>query len=220
MMSSSDAPTEPDRSAPAAEGVHVLGIEVPSALVETWHRWWAPALQPFPVDDPALGTEFRRPFRDVSPSPEVRDTFFLYGGDWEWWYEEEFRSLPVVVRRRLSASRRRRTAPKPSPPWPSTTSPRDDAPLIRWVEAGAARSRHDEVPDEVWRRAEGVLPRARALVKPSQPWSSPRLVQPVRELILSWRFPGTRLERHRLHDRSADRPGTTPPPAAPSGSTR
>lgn len=300
-MSPSDAPTESDPSAPTAEGVHVLGIEVPSELLETWHRWWAPALQPFPVDDRALGTEFRRPFRDVSPSPEVRHTFFLYGGDWDWWHEEQFQALPAAVRRRLHASRRRRTAPKPSPPWSSTTSPRDDAPLISWVEAGAARSRHDEVPDEVWGHTESVLPRARALagtfpaggsgancfatvmaardpsadeerwvtaeefaqwlgtatspvqgtaidnapgtvlvwrehellahaavtlgggwalVKPSQSWSSPRLVQPVRELILTWRYPGTRLERHRLHDRSADRSAITPPPAAPSGSTR
>lgn len=284
-MSSSNVPTEPGRSAPTAEGVQVLGIEVPSALFETWNRWWAPALQPFPVDDLASGMECRRPLRDVSPSPEVRDTFFLYGGVWDWWYEEEFQALPAAVRRRLSASRRRRTAPKPSPPWPSKVSSRDDMPLIRWVETGAPRSRHDEVPDEVWRRSEAALPRARtlagtfpscgsgancfatvmaardtsadeerwataeefaqwletaasqvqgvafddapgtvlvwrehgalahaavtlgggwALVKPSQSWSSPRLVQPVRELILSWRYPGTRLERHRLHDRLGD----------------
>lgn len=263
----------------------VLGIEVPSALFETWNGWWAPALQPFPVDDLDPGAELRRPFRDVAPSPEVRDTFFLYGGEWDWWYEEEFLALPTAVRRRLHVLRRRRTAPKPSPPWPSHIVPGDGAPLSRWVEAGAARSRHDEVTEEVWRRADVALPRARvlagtfpsggsgancfatvmaardtsadeerwvtaeefaqwlgtaaspvqgvamddspgtvlvwrehgaladaavtigggwALVKPSQSWSSPRLVQPVRELILSWRYPGTRLERHRLRDRLGD----------------
>lgn len=36
------------------------------------------------------------------------------------------------------------------------------------------------------------------LNKPSQSWSSPRLVWTARELILGWRFPGTRLTRHRI----------------------
>lgn len=282
-MNSSGA--EPDRSATAADGVQVLGIEVSSELLKTWRHWWAPALQPFPVDDLDPDMELRRPPRDVSPSAEVRDTFFLYAGDWGWWYEEEFLARPISARRRLNASRRRRMAPKPSPPWPSGIDPQDDSSLIGWVETGAARSRHEEVPDEVWGGADGVLPRGRALagtfpadgsgancfatviaardpsadearwvtteefaqwlaaatspvagtafddapgtvlvwrehgtlahaavtlgggwalVKPSQAWSSPRLVQPVRELILSWRFPGTRLERHRLSDQLGD----------------
>src|SRR5699024_6587651 len=37
-----------------------------------------------------------------------------------------------------------------------------------------------------------------ALVKPSQSWSSPRIVRPACELIMGWRYPGTRLERHRI----------------------
>lgn len=36
------------------------------------------------------------------------------------------------------------------------------------------------------------------LTKPSQAWSSPRLVYTVREAVNSWRYPDTRLSRHRL----------------------
>lgn len=36
------------------------------------------------------------------------------------------------------------------------------------------------------------------LSKPSQSWSSPRLVWTVREAVNSWRFAGTRLSRHRI----------------------
>lgn len=36
------------------------------------------------------------------------------------------------------------------------------------------------------------------LAKPSQSWSSPRLVRPVREVVNSWRYPETSLSRYRL----------------------
>ncbi len=36
------------------------------------------------------------------------------------------------------------------------------------------------------------------LSKPSQCWNSPRLVRNLREDVNGWRFPGTRLSRHRL----------------------
>lgn len=36
------------------------------------------------------------------------------------------------------------------------------------------------------------------LTKPSQAWSSPRLIYTVREAVNSWRYPDTRLSRHRL----------------------
>ncbi len=38
-----------------------------------------------------------------------------------------------------------------------------------------------------------------AISKPSQAWSSPTVIWTVRETIGSWRIPGTRLSRHRLH---------------------
>lgn len=37
-----------------------------------------------------------------------------------------------------------------------------------------------------------------ALHKPSQAWCSPRMVWTVRQVIDSWRYPGTRLSRHRI----------------------
>ena len=36
------------------------------------------------------------------------------------------------------------------------------------------------------------------LTKPSQSWSSPRIIRTVREVVNSWRYPTTRLFRHRL----------------------
>lgn len=36
------------------------------------------------------------------------------------------------------------------------------------------------------------------LSKPSQSWSSPRLIWTVRETVDSWRLPATRLSRHRI----------------------
>lgn len=36
------------------------------------------------------------------------------------------------------------------------------------------------------------------LTKPSQSWSSPRMIWSVQEAVASWRHPGTRLSRHRL----------------------
>ncbi|ATG56070.1 hypothetical protein CFK41_15750 [Brachybacterium ginsengisoli] len=42
-----------------------------------------------------------------------------------------------------------------------------------------------------------------ALSKPSQSWSSPRLVWSVRDTILGWRLPGTRLSRHSVRGSGA-----------------
>ncbi|WP_114558182.1 hypothetical protein [Desertihabitans aurantiacus] len=39
------------------------------------------------------------------------------------------------------------------------------------------------------------------LTKPSQSWSSPRLIMTVRDAVSSWRFRGTRLYRYRLRPR-------------------
>ncbi|AMD86854.1 hypothetical protein AXF14_03630 [Actinomyces radicidentis] len=57
----------------------------------------------------------------------------------------------------------------------------------------------------VWRDATGLAQHAAvtlgdgwALSKPSQAWCSPRAVWSVREAILAARYPGLRLERHRL----------------------
>lgn len=257
----------------------VLGIPVSESLLEKWRRWYSPALQPFPIDDVIAVERAQLPHRVMQPSDEVRDTFFLYQGEWAWLQENEFRALSAELRERLLASRRRATFPKPASRWPSELVAAGDGPLVRWVEAGCRPSLHRDVSDEIWLRCARTLPRARslagtfpadgsgancfatilaaargdvvderwvqpdefadwlqeetrpvrgtahdadagtvlvwrengklahaavtigdgwALVKPSQSWSSPRIVRPACELIMGWRYPGTRLERHRI----------------------
>src|SRR5690625_5795633 len=85
----------------------VLGIPVSESLLEKWRRWYSPALQPFPIDDVIAVERAQLPHRVMQPSDEVRDTFFLYQGEWAWLQENEFRALPAELRERLLASRRR-----------------------------------------------------------------------------------------------------------------
>ncbi|MFX0537883.1 hypothetical protein ACQBAT_03885 [Ornithinimicrobium sp. Y1847] len=255
-------------------------------LLDRWRGWWAPARQPFPVrglpDELLAGLPAgsSTPGETEPPSgkvaDEVRDTFFLYGGTWRWFTQEQFAELPRGVRSALSAARRAHQRSKPSSPWPSEL--RDDGRLQRWVAAGAVTSQHREVEESTWSRAVDVLPQARALAgsfadgsgpscfgtvmaaagvpgaaeewmtqepfeawlaatttkvrgtaydrdpgvvllwhergelahaavtigdgwtlsKPSQSWSSPRLVWTTRRTISSWTFAGTRLSRRRI----------------------
>lgn len=256
----------------------VLGIPVGPELLAKWHRWLAPELQPFPIDELPAALVAQLPVRDPERSDETRDSFYLYGGTWTWLTQPEFEALPLAARRLLHGARRRHMSPKPTPPWPSRLTAEPDL-AVRWVEHGMRPSRHREVPTEVWARCTDVLPEAErlagtfsadgsgpncfgtvlaaagvegaehewtqleefddwlagatdevrgtardeapgtvlvwhehgrlahaavtigghwALSKPSQSWSSPRLIWSVRETILSWRFPGTRLSRHAL----------------------
>lgn len=71
-------------------------------------------------------------------------------------------------------------------PWSGTA--RDDSPgtVLTWTEHG--RLAHAAI----------TLGDGWVLHKPSQSWSSPRLVGTVRRLVHSWCFPGTRLSRHLL----------------------
>lgn len=75
----------------------------------------------------------------------------------------------------------RRTAP-----WTGTG--RDAAPgtVLTWTENGHLA------------HAALTLGDGWVLNKPSQSWSSPRLVWTTRDLVQSWRFPGTKLSRHVL----------------------
>lgn len=258
----------------------ILGITVPAALVTAWTGWFCPPLQPFPVDGLPESLIAQLPARSVTPTPEARDTFFLYRGSWRWLDEQEFDGLPREAQRLLRRARRLATRPKPPVPWPSSLEDGNLGPLLTWIEAGCRPSRHDEVGPATWARCAQVLPQAQqlagtfstrgsgancfgtvmaaagvpetaeswvqaddfsawlrgaaepvrgrtgddrpgtvlvwwvrgeavhaaltlgdgwALSKPSQSWSSPRLVRSVRETILGWRLPGTRLSRHVLH---------------------
>src|SRR5690625_2709203 len=76
----------------------VLGIPVSESLLEKWRRWYSPALQPFPIDDVIAVERAQLPHRVMQPSDEVRDTFFLYQGEWAWLQENEFRALPAELR--------------------------------------------------------------------------------------------------------------------------
>lgn len=75
-----------------------------------------------------------------------------------------------------------------------------------FLQERAASGGNDEQPGTllVWRSKQGVehaavtLGNGWAFHKPSQLWSSPRVVLPLRELILTNRAPGRRLERSRL----------------------
>lgn len=89
----------------------VLGIKVGAAQLAQWREWFAPAVQPFPTDrlGEVLGEE-PPPGRDVEPSPEIRDTFQMYGGSWTWLDEREFGDLSLKVRRALLSGREARRA--------------------------------------------------------------------------------------------------------------
>lgn len=257
----------------------VLGIGVDESLVERWRDWFAPQVQPFRTDLLPAQLAPTVPMRQVEPTLEWTDTFFMYGGTWTWLCEEEFNSLRPSVRRSLLAVRRRTVRPKLMPVWPSELARSGDELMFSWVASGAVRpSRHEDVPGAVWKHAQSVLPQAERLAgtfarggsgpncfgtvlaaagldvsdvqigpdalqawlgehtepikgtshddepgivfawtehghvahatvtigdgwmlsKPSQAWSSPRLVCTVREVVNSWRYPTTRLSRHRI----------------------
>jgi hypothetical protein len=257
----------------------VLGIGVDEARIDRWRDWFAPSVQLFRTDILRPQVAAAVPIRQVEPTPEWTDTFFMYGGTWTWLCEEEFDSLRPSLRRSLLAARRRTVRPKLMPVWPSELARSGDDLMFRWVASGAVRpSRHQDVAGGVWKHAQPVLPQAEPLAgtfptsgsgancfaivlaaagpdvsdvqigpdrfqmwldehtepinatgcddepgvvfvwtengnlahatvtigggwmlsKPSQAWSSPRLVCTVREAVNSWRYPDTRLSGYRL----------------------
>lgn len=62
--------------------IRVLGIPAHSSLVVKWLDWFTPPLQPFPTESLSASLTEDLPERTVEPSPEHRDTFFLYSGSW------------------------------------------------------------------------------------------------------------------------------------------
>lgn len=260
-------------------GAQVLGIGVDELLIERWRGWFAPPVQPFRTDLLPPRVAAGVPMHSVEPTPEWRDTFFMYGGTWSWLSEAQFNELRSSHRRSLLAVRRRTVRPKSMPAWPSELARSGDDLMFQWVASSVRPSRHLDVPAAVWSAAKAVLPEAEQLAgtfpvsgsgancfgtvmaaagvpeggsvqigperfqtwvdertesitgtehdhepgvvlvwtehgnlahatvtigggwmlgKPSQSWSSPRLVWTVREAVNSWRFPGTRLSRHRV----------------------
>lgn len=167
--------------------VEVLGIEVPASLVRRWRGWFAPEHQPFRTDrlvaDRPLG-------RELDPSPEVRDTFHVYGGTWVWLEESDFVELSLGVRRalllrreaighvgRLATSTRRAVESGRTDSrvvwWPSLVRVVGDGPVFSYVEEGVRPSRHREVSPAVWSASRRVLPDAVDLAGTFAPASGP-----------------------------------------------
>lgn len=144
--------------------IEVLNIPVPSELVDRWRGWFAPLAQPFRTDLMTPELALALPDRQLEPTPEWMDTYFMYGGTWTWLTESDFFALRPGQRRALMALRRRTVRPKFVPVWPSELAAGGDRLMFDWVASGVVRpSRHDAVVGEVWDRAESVLPRARQL---------------------------------------------------------
>ena len=81
----------------------VLGIPVCGDLIEKWKSFWCFPVQPFPVQDlpPKLLAQLPTS-RDITPSDEFRDTFYLYGAsDWRYYAQEDIASLPGYLRNEL-----------------------------------------------------------------------------------------------------------------------
>ncbi|GAB3029611.1 hypothetical protein GCM10011376_14200 [Nocardioides flavus (ex Wang et al. 2016)] len=166
--------------------MHVLGIDVPSRLVERWAGWFAPSIQPFLADE-ALAVAVGG--REEELGDEVRDTFCLYGppgGLRHVWLDEDgLAALPRVLRARLvraqvtwgrevvpsvraweprlGAAVRRQADGHRFVWWPSLLARVESEALTDYVEEGRRPSRHDEVPEEVWGAAAGVVPGARRI---------------------------------------------------------
>lgn len=161
----------------------VLGIPVSADLRAQWRGWFAPPQQPFRTDrlDADLLATIGGRGRRLEPTPEVLDTFHLYGGDWVWLEQAEFDRLPLAVRRallfrrdaagrlsRLGDPARRRVVDADRTDtrivwWPSVLHRVGDGPLIDYVSEGVAPSRHREITSAVWQTASRKLPAAAEL---------------------------------------------------------
>ena len=169
----------------------MLGIDVEARMVRRWAGWLAPACQPFYLTS-AEAADLRltpdNPARDLSP--ELRDTYeeWNLADDLEvvWLEEDEFHAQPHPVRGQLiqaQARHGRGAVPAVSEWadildvgvlseqadgrrfvwWPALLEPHVDAVLARVVSAGQLPCQRMSVPEEIWRSASSILPRARAL---------------------------------------------------------
>ena len=144
-----------DTAAGRFADVLVLGIDVSEALVDRWRGWLMPERQPYAISaDLAARLGLTE---QVGPlSPELRDSFELYGLDDEtivWLTVGQARALPAEVRRAQPAAHR----------WPSRSPAESVRRTIRYVEEGRRPSRHRDVGDRTWRAAAGATPMARRL---------------------------------------------------------
>ncbi|MGP3921461.1 hypothetical protein [Nonomuraea sp. 10N515B] len=133
----------------------VLRIEVSGDLLDRWLEWFAPRVQPFviPLDlAGSLGLDDDR----NRLTPEVRDTFCLYGLDSSalvWLSEVDARRLPASVRRSQPAPHR----------WPTLIAGREVETVIKYIEKGRRPSQHGKVTPATWGAIASTLPGARRL---------------------------------------------------------
>jgi hypothetical protein len=168
--------------------VRALNIPVSPDLLSRWVGWFAPAEQPFLLPDELDGVAGLQ--ADPRPLPdELRDTYWIYGDDADvprvWLSEQEFLGLERPTRVALLGAQRRlghelvpsvrgyrhllgHTARRPADAhrfvwWPSLLAGHEERVLRAYIEEGRRPSRHDEVADATWRRAQSLLPGAREL---------------------------------------------------------
>lgn len=169
----------------------VLGIKVETSLVRRWAGWLAPARQPFfltAVEAVELGLRSESPAHDLSP--ELRDTYEVWNlaKDLEtvWLDEGAFHAQPRDVRAELvRAQVRHGRGAVPTITdwadvldaqvlreqadgirfvwWPPLVVGHLDAVLKRVVSEWQLPCQRLSVPEEIWRAASSILPRARAL---------------------------------------------------------
>lgn len=133
----------------------VLGIEVPDDLLERWLGWFAPPVQPF-VIPPDLAASLKLDDDRDRLTPEVRDTFCLYGlgsSALVWLTEAGARRLPAAVRRSQPTPHR----------WPASIAGRELGAVVTYVEKGRRPSRHRDVAPATWEAIASALPGARHL---------------------------------------------------------
>lgn len=141
--------------------VEILGIEVEAGLVARWRAWFCPPCQPFDVS--RLSAEHQAQVPDGSAgelSAEVRDTFFVYAQGWRLLDRAGFEALPRDVRRALAKTRDRSLG---AVRWPADLVASGDEPLMRYIETGVTPSRHRDVTEATWAKAQRSLPEARRL---------------------------------------------------------
>lgn len=164
--------------------MHVLNIPVSPDVSACWAKWLAPPLQPFFLTE-AEAVALKLPTlasAEWKPSPELRDTFALWGLDSAanrvaLLSEDDWNGLSALARRnllRLQIGYRRGNVPHAKafadllPElgrgrfvwWPSMLPPEI---VARTVSAESLACQREHVPDAVWHAAEALLPRAHAL---------------------------------------------------------
>lgn len=169
--------------------MRVLGIDVPEQLLTRWRRILAPEWQPFFVDAPDEWPSTGAP-ADVSLTDHLCDTYTLWRLRREapvvWFDETSFHEMPRTQRARLvrvqaelgrgavptvrrwastfgAALLREQADGHRFVWWPSLLEGRAQTVLADRVLDGQPASRHAEVDEATWGRAEDWLPNARAL---------------------------------------------------------